>query len=142
MIPHLFFALAAATVGQDDGASSLDRLLACESQADNRRRLACYDEGARSVRRLRGAAVRALDATPTRPPRAAFAPVASPVRDVAALRPGFWRVALADGSVWQNVDWTGAVPRIGKEMAIRKGALGALWARTDGLPVTKVRRER
>ncbi len=142
MIPHLFFALAAVTGAQDDGASSLDRLLACESQADDRRRLACYDEGARAVRRLRGAAVRALDATSTPPPRAAFAPVASTVREVAALRPGFWRIALADGSVWQNSEWTGAVPRAGKPIAIRKGALGALWAKTEGLPSTKVRRER
>lgn len=142
MAYHLLLVLAGLTGVQNDGASSLDRLLACESQADDRRRLACYDEGARSVRRLRGAAVRALDATPTRPPRAAFAPVTSLVRDVAALRPGFWRIALADGSVWQNSEWTGAVPRVGKEMSIRKGALGALWAKTEGLPVTKVRRER
>lgn len=138
--------LALAAAAEPDGATSINRLLACEATTDAAGRLACYDAEVRTIRGLRAEAAAAIvppqarRAAPTRPP--AFVPVASTIREVTPLRPGFWRVILADDSEWQNSEWTDSVPRSGKPIAIRKGALGSLWAKTDAMPDVRVRRAR
>lgn len=137
---HLLLAVAAAMPGAQDGAATIDRLLACERVGDDAGRLDCYDAQARAIRAKRAEAVAAVEAR--RPVRPEFTPVDAAVRAVTPLRPGFWQVVLADGSVWRNDDWTGPVPRVGKAMTVRKGSLGSLWAKTEGVASVKVRRVR
>jgi len=55
---------------------------------------------------------------------------------------GSWRVTLADGSVWEQIDETKLVfdPKPGNKVHIYKGALGIFRANIDGQRAVKVRR--
>lgn len=133
---HLVIGLS-AVVDMQGGQASLDRLLACEQVADARR-LACYDEQVRAIRQQRSQVARALGSP--KEAKFSFKPIDSTIKAVSSLRPGFWRVALADGSAWQNSEWTGATPSVGRAMTVRKGALSSLWATTEAIGSVKVRR--
>lgn len=135
---HLLLTLVAVANVQD-GEASLDRLLACEQGADAQR-LACYDAQVRAIRERRSQVARVLNAPKKEP--VTFKPINSTVEAVSPLRPGFWRVTLTDGSMWQNSEWTGATPQAGKAMTIRKGALNSLWAKSEGVVSVKVRAAR
>ncbi|NJR78682.1 hypothetical protein [Sphingomonas corticis] len=130
---------AASPALAQDGGAALDRLLACDAEADAGARLACFDERAAQVRRMRQSAVRALEPRAARPARPAFSAVDSTVRAVDILRNGYWRVTLADGSVWQNSQPSEVAPQQGSTMSIRKGALGGLRATSGALSGVAVR---
>jgi len=55
---------------------------------------------------------------------------------------GSWRLTLADGSVWEQVDDTRLLfdPRSGNKVHIYKGAMGTFRANIDGQRAIKVRR--
>jgi len=55
---------------------------------------------------------------------------------------GSWRLTLADGSVWEQVDDAKLLfdPRSGNKVHIYKGALGVYRANVDGQKAIKVRR--
>jgi len=132
------------------GDPLIDRLRACAAEANDAKRLACYDTGIGRSKpgqnedlgvtgellrhQQREAATpaatpRAPPAVPAPPPNPPNPPNQLSAKVVAVAKPlvGKFVVILDNGQVWQQQELVDFSLEVGDIITIRKGLLGALW---------------
>ena len=166
----LLAALPATAVAKDKLPAaipeSFQKVLACRDVADAAERLACFD---RNVAVLDAATksrdILVADKAQVRQARSGLFGFTMPslkifgggddeneddkikeiettIKSARTYDYGQWRITLADGAVWEQIDSRPVAldPRPGNAITIKQGALGSFLASIAGQPAIKVRR--
>ena len=164
----LALAIAGAAAAADKSPPTISPMVTklglCRAIKDDAQRLACFDrESAILVAAVSSGSVAVVDQGQLRAarrslfgfqlPRLPFFAgdksadnvpdeIESKIRAVEGMGRGRYRVTLADGAVWENIDTPMRLsePRPGDKILIKKGSLGAYFLRFDGQIGVKGRR--
>ncbi len=156
---------SAAQVSQDAAAADyLGGLKQCRAVAEPSARLACFDEAAAAILAAADTGeVQIVDREAVRETRRSLFGFSLPklgifgsnddegerlektmqseITGVQRLDSDSWRIAIAEGSVWQVSDaHRGFKPRVGAPVEFERAAMGSYWVRVDGQIGVKGRR--
>lgn len=160
---------AAPVVAKDKEATvrpaQIQQLYGCRDMADPTARLACFDrevgelaaadaaseirfadkETSREARRgLFGFAIPNLDRLFGSDEEKTDEQLQTTLKAVSTTELGRYRLTLADGAVWVQIEDMGLIrpPRAGQTIEIKKGAIGSYFGKVDGGRAIRIRRER
>jgi hypothetical protein len=158
--------LSVAASAQADPQTVVNDIIACSSISTVEARVACYDAVATTVRSAAGTATphaqASAPAAPVLTPRESFGRESMPEREdrpqvqelpeitaavtgTRQVRPGYYTIALDDGSEWEfteSVPSSYFPPRRGARITVQRGALGSFQLVVRGQAPRRVRRVR